>query len=101
VKRLSAFIKCTIPFVVVSHHQSTPPDHANKHQRKKCCIAKHIADIKNNIVKGIRKACMMALGVSITITQPSLSITQDTKFKKRKKGCEYQVVHYEKPNTSN
>ena len=75
-------------------YQSTPPDHANKHQRKKCCIAKHIADIKNNIVKGIRKAGMMAHGVSITITRPSLSITQETKFKKRKKGCEYQVVHY-------
>ena len=73
-------------------YQSTPPDPANKHQRKKSCIAKHIADIKNNIVKGIRKAGMMAHGVSITITRPSSSITQETKFKKREKGCEYHIL---------
>jgi hypothetical protein len=81
-------------------YQSTPSDPANKHQRKKCCIAKHIADIKNNIVKGIRKAGMMAHGVSITITRPSLSITQETKFKKRAKGFEYQVVTQHQQLTS-
>jgi hypothetical protein len=66
-------------------------DAANYQRRKKNCIAKHIADIKNNIVKGIRKAGMRGHGVSITITRPGFSITRENKYKKREKGSEYHV----------